>query len=185
MNLDHTSSQARELFARAESIPGWFNLFDCGHWCLLLGYQAALGVEGDLLEIGAHHGRSAAVLASFLRPGETLVIADVCDYRDRASAEQVADNIERVAPGTRSSVDLRVGFSRDLSLGGQLFRFCHIDGGTAGAKSLRQAQDAWQQGINLVEYAQEHAELKGAFASFQADADQFYPGWREVLKVGK
>ncbi|MBS1155749.1 MAG: ribulose 1,5-bisphosphate carboxylase [Proteobacteria bacterium] len=59
--------------------------------------------------------------------------------------------------------------------------FGHRDGGTAGAKSLRQAQDAWQQGINLVEYAQSHAELRGAFLSFQADADKFYPGWREQL----
>ncbi|MBI4983912.1 MAG: ribulose-bisphosphate carboxylase [Rhodocyclales bacterium] len=63
--------------------------------------------------------------------------------------------------------------------------FGHRDGGTAGAKSLRQAQDAWQQGINLVEYAKEHAELRGAFESFASDADTFYPGWREALKIGR
>jgi ribulose-bisphosphate carboxylase large chain len=61
--------------------------------------------------------------------------------------------------------------------------FGHLAGGTAGAKSLRQAQDAWQQGINLVEYAKEHAELKGAFESFAHDADRLYPGWREKLKI--
>lgn len=61
--------------------------------------------------------------------------------------------------------------------------FGHIDGGTAGAISLRQAQDAWQQGINLLDYAQDHAELRGAFASFPADADQLYPGWRAALKL--
>ena len=63
--------------------------------------------------------------------------------------------------------------------------FGHKDGGTAGAKSLRQAQDAWQKGINLVEYAMEHPELKGAFESFTADADKLYPSWRTALKVGK
>jgi ribulose-bisphosphate carboxylase large chain len=61
--------------------------------------------------------------------------------------------------------------------------FGHKDGGTVGAKSLRLAHEAWQRGVNLVDYALEHPELKGAFESFQADADKLYPGWREKLKV--
>jgi len=61
--------------------------------------------------------------------------------------------------------------------------FGHVDGGTAGAKSLRQSHEAWRAGVNLVDYAKDHPELARAFASFQADADQFYPGWREVLDV--
>jgi ribulose-bisphosphate carboxylase large chain len=61
--------------------------------------------------------------------------------------------------------------------------FGHIDGGVAGAISLKQACDAWLAGVNLVEYAQAHPELKGAFASFQQDADTLFPGWREALKI--
>ncbi|MER7176505.1 ribulose-bisphosphate carboxylase [Streptomyces mesophilus] len=61
--------------------------------------------------------------------------------------------------------------------------FGHKDGGTAGAKSLRQAQDAWQQGVKLTEYAKDHAELKGAFESFQKDADRLFPNWRDELGV--
>jgi ribulose-bisphosphate carboxylase large chain len=61
--------------------------------------------------------------------------------------------------------------------------FGHIDGGAAGAISLKQARDAWLAGVNLLDYAQAHSELKGAFASFQADADALYPGWREALKI--
>jgi len=59
--------------------------------------------------------------------------------------------------------------------------FGHKDGGAAGAISLKQARDAWMAGVNLVEYAKEHSELKGAFESFQADADALYPSWREAL----
>ncbi|MBK5933089.1 ribulose 1,5-bisphosphate carboxylase large subunit [Rhodovulum imhoffii] len=59
--------------------------------------------------------------------------------------------------------------------------FGHVDGGTAGAKSLRQAHDAWKSGIGLVEYAREHRELARAFESFPADADRFFPGWRGNL----
>ncbi|MBK1634498.1 ribulose-bisphosphate carboxylase [Rhodovulum adriaticum] len=61
--------------------------------------------------------------------------------------------------------------------------FGHLDGGTAGAKSLGQAHDAWKAGVNLVDYAKEHKELARAFESFQNDADKLYPGWREKLGV--
>jgi len=61
--------------------------------------------------------------------------------------------------------------------------FGHIDGGAAGAVSLKQARDAWLADAHLVDYAQDHLELKGAFASFPADADALYPGWREALKL--
>ncbi len=61
--------------------------------------------------------------------------------------------------------------------------FGHKDGGTAGAKSLKQARDAWMAGVDLVEYAKDHEELRGAFESFQADADKLYPNWREQLGV--
>ncbi len=61
--------------------------------------------------------------------------------------------------------------------------FGHKDGGTAGAISLRQAQEAWRAGVDLVEYAKEHRELARAFESFPQDADCYYPGWRERLGV--
>jgi ribulose-bisphosphate carboxylase large chain len=59
--------------------------------------------------------------------------------------------------------------------------FGHVDGAAAGARSLRQAYDAWKQGIDLVEYARGHRELAGAFESFPWDADRLYPGWRQKL----
>jgi ribulose-bisphosphate carboxylase large chain len=61
--------------------------------------------------------------------------------------------------------------------------FGHRDGGTAGAKSLRQAEAAWRAGANLVDYAKEHSELRGAFLSFPKDADALYPGWRNALRA--
>ncbi|MCW9033600.1 MAG: ribulose-bisphosphate carboxylase [Rhodospirillales bacterium] len=61
--------------------------------------------------------------------------------------------------------------------------FGHVDGGTAGAKSLRQAHDAWMKGIDLVTYAQDHQELARAFESFPADADRLFPNWRNALSI--
>ncbi|PTV96946.1 ribulose 1,5-bisphosphate carboxylase large subunit [Rhodobacter aestuarii] len=61
--------------------------------------------------------------------------------------------------------------------------FGHLDGGTAGAISLRQAHDAWKAGVDLVTYAKEHKELARAFESFAHDSDKLYPGWRDALGV--
>jgi len=33
----------------------------------------------------------------------------------------------------------------------------------------------------IIEYAKTHEEIKGAFLTFQKDADQIYPGWKEKL----
>ena len=59
--------------------------------------------------------------------------------------------------------------------------FGHKGGGTAGAKSLRQAEQAWKAGVSLPEYALTHPELRGALETFHWDSDELFPGWREVL----
>ncbi len=61
----------------------------------------------------------------------------------------------------------------------------HKDGIASGATSLRQAYLAWQEGVDLVEYAKDHEELAGAFESFSEDADSIFEGWREKLGVHK
>merc|ERR1711981_1043395 len=70
--------------------------------------------------------------------------------------------------------------------------FGHKDGPKQGAISCGQGEDAWKQwkagmygdvslSDGVIEYAKTHEELKGAFLTFQKDADQIYPGWKEKL----
>ena len=59
--------------------------------------------------------------------------------------------------------------------------FGHVDGGAAGAISLRQAEQCWKAGADPVEFARDHREFARAFASFPQDADKIYPGWRDAL----
>merc|ERR1739848_337361 len=70
--------------------------------------------------------------------------------------------------------------------------FGHKDGHKQGAISCGQGEDAWKQwkagtygevslSDGVIEYAKTHEELKGAFLTFQKDADQIYPGWKEKL----
>ena len=65
-----------DVFSRLRDVRGWFNIDDCGHFFLVLSYQSAMGLEGDLLEIGSYHGRSTVLMAKCLRPGERIVICD-------------------------------------------------------------------------------------------------------------
>merc|ERR1712050_792913 len=64
--------------------------------------------------------------------------------------------------------------------------------GKQGAMSCRQGEEAWKLwkagtygdvslSDGIIEYAKTHEEIKGAFLTFQKDADQIYPGWKEKL----
>lgn len=57
----------------------------------------------------------------------------------------------------------------------------HLDGAADGAWSLRQAAEAWQADADPLEWAKDHRPFARAFESFPADADDIYPGWRDVL----
>merc|ERR1711879_307717 len=70
--------------------------------------------------------------------------------------------------------------------------FGHKDGPKQGAMSCSQGEEAWKLwkagtygdvslSDGVVEYAKTHEEIKGAFLTFQKDADQIYPGWKEKL----
>jgi len=77
-----------------------------------------------------------------------------------------------------------------LTAGGGAFG--HKDGPKQGATSCRQGEEAWKLwkagtygditlSDGVIEYAKTHEEIKGAFLTFQKDADQIYPGWKEQL----
>jgi ribulose-bisphosphate carboxylase large chain len=59
--------------------------------------------------------------------------------------------------------------------------FGHVDGGAAGALSLRQAEQCWRAKADPVEFARDHREFARAFMSFPNDADMLFPGWRDKL----
>ncbi len=66
-----------------------------------------------------------------------------------------------------------------LAAGGGAFG--HIDGPTAGALSLRQAEACWLERADPFDFAKDHPEFARAFLSFEADADIIHPGWRTAL----
>ena len=60
--------------------------------------------------------------------------------------------------------------------------FGHVDGGAAGALSLRQAEQCWKREAPTPSSSpSDHREFARAFESFPHDADKLFPGWRDKL----
>lgn len=128
---------SREVIARFRDIKGFFNEDDCMHFHLVLRTQSLLGFVGDVLEIGSYFGRSAALLARCLQPGETLVACDAFEretqdsYASTPSVEDLRRAIGLVNPDFDfGQLDARSCLSTELDLAPTArFRFVHIDGG--------------------------------------------------------
>ncbi len=126
-----------DVFDHIKTMPGWFNIDDCAHFYLLLSLQSHYGVRGDVLEIGSYHGRSTALLAYCLQPGERLVVCDAFEretsdpYADKPSPQELRANIRRVVPAFDFTIlDIHACLSSELRFGDDVrFRFIHVDGG--------------------------------------------------------
>jgi hypothetical protein len=134
-----------DLLSRLQNIRGPFNVDDCSHFHLVLSMQTALGLHGDLLEIGSFHGRSAAVMARYLTGAESLHVCDAFNLiapghggARRPSPGELLDNIRFVNPSLAlQKVRVYQCLSEDLSLDPALrFRFIHIDGGHSAQQTL-------------------------------------------------
>jgi Methyltransferase domain len=122
--------RVREVWDVASALPGWFTVDDCAHFALVLELQAALGVRGDLLEIGAYHGRAACVLAYHARAGERVVLCDRFDtcgdaYPDQTTPERLRAAVTRSNP--RAELEIQACDSSALALTRPI-RFAHVDG---------------------------------------------------------
>lgn len=127
----------RHVFDPLKHVPGWFNVDDCAHFHIVLAMQTSMGLHGDMLEIGSYHGRSTAMMATRLAPGERLVVCDLFEsdqgdhYANRPSPENLLANIRLVNPALEPSrIKIHKCLSNDLVLqADERFRFIHVDGG--------------------------------------------------------
>jgi predicted O-methyltransferase YrrM len=162
-----------DVFDKLQGVPGYFTYDDLTHFSLLLRMQSAMDVGGDVLEIGAYYGRSAALLGHELQPGERLVICDPLEveeayrYPEPLTEAVLWRTISTVNPNLdRSKVQLVQSSSRELRLGpDEWFRFVHIDGS-------HQYEDA----LHDLRLAAEHTLSRGIIAV----DDYEHPYWNEV-----
>jgi len=115
-----------------DAISGWFGFHSYALWRSLLDFQKVEDLHGDLFEIGVWRGRSATVLASYLRPDETLHLCDL-----RVETEAVREALESVGAGHAKVVAISAPSRElpgrlDLRAMHQRVRFMHIDGEHTG-----------------------------------------------------
>lgn len=115
---------------KIDAIPGWFGFHSYALWRGLLDHQATVG--GDLFEIGVWRGRSAAVLATYCKPGEKLYLCDL--DLDEAAVRQAIASVgappPAIVPLSGPSSDLPGKL--DLRAMHQTVRWMHIDGEHTG-----------------------------------------------------
>jgi len=73
--------------ASLEEVKGWFYQKDQAVVTWLLARQDRLEPPGDLLEMGCYLGKSAIVIGTHLRPGETFTVCDLFDSGTAAAAD--------------------------------------------------------------------------------------------------
>ncbi len=148
--------------------------------CKMSRLQGASGIHTGTMGFGKMEGEAEDRLIAYMLERD---VADGPYYRQDWLG--MAPTTSIISGGMNA---LRMpGFFENLGHGNVIQTagggaFGHLDGAPAGARSLRQAFEAWQKGVSLVEYAKEHDELARAFESFPNDADALFPGWRSELK---
>jgi hypothetical protein len=148
---DARPGEAAELFVQLADVPGWFTYDDLAGFLLILRYQSALGISGDVLEIGTYYGRSTCALARGLTGGQRLVVCDpFLGYRsDESGPTEIG--LRALVHRTNSDLDpdalvIHVALSRDLDLPADLqLRFAHIDGSHDYTDALADLRLAYAQ----------------------------------------
>lgn len=120
---------------------GWLSRDAAQVFSLFHAFQRAeLGLTGDILEVGAHEGRSTIFFRHLLGPGEILHVNDLFDMQElnvsKSAGSSYAAWLRNVRRGGIDPADLRIyeGPSQRLrpeELGGRRFRIAYLDGGHA------------------------------------------------------
>jgi predicted O-methyltransferase YrrM len=172
-------------FNAMRGMPGWFTYDDAAHFTVILGLQKAIGVTGDILEIGPFHGRSTIVLAQHLQPGETLTVCDPFQIgevyvADPPTPAGLRSNIAKVVPTfDQAQLEIVEAYSTDLELPAtRTFRFIHVDGSHERndvLHDLRTVRPHLAPGGIIVADDYEHPDWPGvteAIEAFRAEAPE-------------
>jgi len=140
--------------SRRSFLEDYLSAFDrIEGWCspdavlMFMAYAqaaASVGIDGDVLEIGVHHGLSAIAVAAIRKAGSKFAAIDLFD-------DLQAQNRSGSGSGSRSRFERNMaeffgdtGFVRCITASsdtvlpdelGDQFSFCHVDGGHSAAET--------------------------------------------------
>ncbi|SDR39352.1 Methyltransferase domain-containing protein [Rhizobiales bacterium GAS113] len=150
-----TNSATHYLLSGFDRIAGWLNPTTAHIMAALADRQRRDGMEGDIAEIGVHHGKSFLALANSIAAGEKLFAIDVfedqhknTDKSGSGSRQAFLDNMRIYAPGKvpeiiqESSLDLPAMHWPEQHAGS--IRFFSIDGSHTREATLNDLRIAEQ-----------------------------------------
>lgn len=176
-----------------DTVQGWMHYADLVLFDLVLAHQLDADITGDLLEIGAYHGKSAIVMGYGLREEERLVVNDLfgpvngevpsegMEAYVGLQVETFMENYDRFHHHSRTqNPEIHICPSSVLGLDEDLFRFTHIDGGHAynvvvGDLYLAYNHTAPRGIICLDDFRTSHCPGVSAAAWEASSADVLYP----------
>jgi predicted O-methyltransferase YrrM len=183
-----------QQFELVRRIPGWFTYDDVVHFTLVLRTQSYLGLHGDILEIGTYHGRSTALLAGCLAPGECLTVCDPFQVGpvyvgNPPTAGGLRANVASVNPDLAAdALEVFASYSSELQLPAERrFRFIHIDGSHVEAdvlKDLHLARKHLLPGGVIACDDFEHPDWPGVSAAITAFRSA-HPEFRELADINR
>lgn len=132
-----TPDQISTIVARSQEIEGWFSRQAAFLFGWIDEIQRQHAIDGDIVEIGAHHGKSATLLGAMARRGERLTVCDLFGNQAENLSRSGRGDRERfeanMAELVQAGLDLRVIAKNSLDMSaaevGSGVRFFHIDGG--------------------------------------------------------
>jgi hypothetical protein len=193
-------AEIRQLARRSRDIGGWLSPSAASLLGLLDEIQQIHGVQGDMFEIGVHHGRSAVLFCAFARDDEAVGACDLFgDQHQNLSASGSGDreifeaNVKRIRPGFDR---LRVFAMRSSDLSksdiGAPHRLFHIDGGhlhEEALNDLRLAAEVLHPGGAIVlddPFRPEWPGVTEAILQFLSEDQDFVPlvlGFNKLVLV--
>jgi hypothetical protein len=129
----------RYVVSGHRSVSGWFSRVDAELFSTLMLTQIHLGVRGDAMETGVHHGRSFIAISLGLGEGEKAIAIDIFEqqhlnigHSGNGNLEIFEQNLRRYGEYSKtkiisaSSLDVTADEIKGISSG---LRFVSIDGG--------------------------------------------------------
>ena len=131
-----TRDEVTRYLDETRTVEGWFFPVDAYLFGFIDEVQRRERIEGNLFEIGVHHGKTAMFLARCLRDGEVLAVCDVFEQQE-LNRDRSGEGSREIFLRNMGACPVRV-FAKEsarLTPGDTTTecRFLHIDGGHRAA----------------------------------------------------
>lgn len=148
---------ANKLFRKINKIQGWFSFESAMFFAMIDEIQKQNNVQGDIFEIGVHHGRSTLFLAGLLNNNsENLQVCDLFRKQDlnlsgsgKGNKLIFENNLKRLFPQNKIVVHEKLSTNLTIDEIGKKYRIFHIDGGHSMQETLSDMELAASSTIDL------------------------------------